>query len=150
MAEGTDCSRKRPVSLEPKLCLICQKDNKQKLMTVNSDGFHSVDYQTTPVEITQCNYRDATDRLTEILQADSPQPFLWHKDCRSNYMSQCKVERLRKGPFAENLVTCTSTEKFICKMYGVPEVDTCNKARVKLFCIGRAHETLPPTSDACS
>ena len=36
-----------------------------------------------------------------------------------------------------------STEKFICKMYGVPEI-----ARVKLFCIGRAHKTLPPTSDA--
>ena len=33
-------------------------------------------------------------------------------------------------------------------MYGVPEVDTCNKARVKLVCIGRAQETLPPTSDA--
>ena len=33
-------------------------------------------------------------------------------------------------------------------MYGAPEVDTCNEVRVKLFCIGRAHETLPPTSDA--
>ena len=41
-----------------------------------------------------------------------------------------------------------STEKFICKMYGMPEVDTCNKARVKLFCISRAHKTLPPTSVA--
>ena len=33
-------------------------------------------------------------------------------------------------------------------MYGMSEVDTCNKARVKLFCIGRAHKALPPTSDA--
>ena len=33
-------------------------------------------------------------------------------------------------------------------MYGVPEVDTSNKARVKLFCIGRAHKTLPTTSNA--
>ena len=30
----------------------------------------------------------------------------------------------------------------------MPKVDTCNRARVKLFCIGCAHETLPPTSDA--
>ena len=29
----------------------------------------------------------------------------------------------------------------------MPEVDTCNKARVKLFRIGRTQETLPPTSD---
>lgn len=53
---------------------------------------------------------------------------------------------LGKGPFTEDLVT--STERFICKIYGVPEVDTCNKARVKLFCKGRPQETLPPTSDA--
>ena len=53
---------------------------------------------------------------------------------------------LGKGPVTDHIVM--STEKFICKMYGVPEVDTCNKARVKLFCIGRAHESLPPTSDA--
>ena len=33
-------------------------------------------------------------------------------------------------------------------IYGVPEVDTCNKERVKLFCIGRTLETLPPTSYA--
>ena len=33
---------------------------------------------------------------------------------------------LGKGPFTENIAI--STEKFICKMYGVPEVDTCNKA----------------------
>ena len=45
---------------------------------------------------------------------------------------------------AEN--TATATEKFICKIYGVSEVDTCNKARVKLICIGRTQETLPPTA----
>ena len=41
-----------------------------------------------------------------------------------------------------------SAEKSICKMYDIPEVDTCNKARVMLFCIGWAQENLPPTSDA--
>ena len=30
----------------------------------------------------------------------------------------------------------------------MPEVDSCNKARAKLFRIGRTQETLPPTSDA--
>ena len=30
----------------------------------------------------------------------------------------------------------------------MPNVDTCDKARVKLFCIGCAQEALPPTSDA--
>ena len=53
---------------------------------------------------------------------------------------------LGKGSLTEDIAT--STEKFICKIYGVPEVDTCNKARVKLFCIGRTQETLPTTSDA--
>ncbi len=53
---------------------------------------------------------------------------------------------LGKGPLTEDIVN--STEKFICKMYGVPEVDTGNKVRVKLFCKGRPQETLPPTSDA--
>ena len=53
---------------------------------------------------------------------------------------------LGKGPLTANVAI--STEKFICKIYGVPEVDTCNKARVKLFCIGRLQEALPPTSDA--
>jgi len=51
-----------------------------------------------------------------------------------------------KGPLTDHIVM--STEKLICKMYGVPDDDTCNKARVMLFCIGRAHKTLPPTSDA--
>ena len=35
-------------------------------------------------------------------------------------------------------------------IYGVAEVDTCNKARVKLLCIGRTQETLPSISDAAT
>ena len=53
---------------------------------------------------------------------------------------------LGKGSLTENIAT--STDKFICKIYGVPDVDTCNKARVKLFCVGRTQDTLPLTSDA--
>ena len=51
-----------------------------------------------------------------------------------------------KGLLTENIAT--STEKIICKIYGVPEVDAGNKARVKLFCIGYTQDTLPPTTDA--
>ena len=47
---------------------------------------------------------------------------------------------LGKGYLTENMAA--SAEKSICKMYGIPEVDTCNKARVKLFCIGWAQENL--------
>ena len=53
---------------------------------------------------------------------------------------------LSKGALTDHIVM--SAEKFICKMYGVPEDDTCKKARAKLFCVGRAHNTLPTTSDA--
>ena len=56
------------------------------------------------------------------------------------------TDLIGKGSLTANIAI--STEKFICKIYGVPEVDTCNKARVKLYCIGRTQETLPPTSDA--
>ena len=53
---------------------------------------------------------------------------------------------LGKGHLTEN--TVVSAGKFICKMYGIPEVDTCSKTRVKLSCLGRAQDNLPPTSDA--
>ncbi len=53
---------------------------------------------------------------------------------------------LCKGPLTEDMVR--STDTFICKMCGMPGADTRNKARVKLFCIGRAQETLPLSSDA--
>ena len=56
------------------------------------------------------------------------------------------LSHLGKGQFTENI--SKSAEKFICHIYGEPEANTCDEARVKLFCIGRAQEALPPTSDA--
>lgn len=53
---------------------------------------------------------------------------------------------LGKGPLTDNIIRLTET--FICRIYGVPEVHTLDKARVKLFCSGRSQESLPPTSDA--
>ena len=55
---------------------------------------------------------------------------------------------LRKGSLTENVAT--STEKFICQIYGVPEVDTSNIARVMLFSVSRTQETLPATNIRCS
>ena len=56
------------------------------------------------------------------------------------------LSHLGKGHLTEEI--SKSAEKFICQLYGVPEADTCDKARVKLFCIGQVQEALPPTSDA--
>ena len=56
------------------------------------------------------------------------------------------TDLIGKGSLTANIAI--STEKFICKIYCVPKVDTCNKARVKLYCIGRTQDALPPTSDA--
>lgn len=56
------------------------------------------------------------------------------------------LSHLGKGHIKEDITK--SAEKFICQLYGVPEADTCDEVRVKLFCIGRAKEAVPPTSDA--
>ena len=56
------------------------------------------------------------------------------------------VSHLGKGHITEDITK--SAEKFICQLHGVPEADLCDEARVKLFCIGRAQEALPPTSEA--
>ena len=53
------------------------------------------------------------------------------------------LSHLGNGHIIEDIIT--SAYKFICQLYGVPEADTCDEARVKLFCIGQAQEALPPT-----
>jgi hypothetical protein len=45
-------------------------------------------------------------------------------------------------------VTASAAETFICRIYGVTDVDTCDKARVKLFSKCLCQELLPPTTDA--
>ena len=63
------------------------------------------------------------------------------------YSSNITLIKVALGrALTENIAT--STENFICKIYGMPEVDTWNKARVNWFCVGHTQETLPPTSDA--
>ena len=53
------------------------------------------------------------------------------------------LSHLGKGHITEDITK--SAEKFICQLYEAPEADTYDEARVKLFCIGRAQEALPPT-----
>ena len=45
-------------------------------------------------------------------------------------------------------VTASAAETFICRVYGVTDIDTCDKARVKLFNKCLSQESLPPTTDA--
>ena len=96
MAEGKGRTRKRPVLDEADLCIVCQKDTKQKLKKVSRDSLESVDtVRQLRLKLRSDNFRDTTDRLTVIFQADTQRLFSWHKDCRSNYMSKSKIERLR-------------------------------------------------------
>ena len=63
------------------------------------------------------------------------------------FKQHCKdLNGLGTGPLTA--AVAKSAEEFVCKIYGVSHVDTCDKARVKLFCEGRSQECLPPTSDA--
>lgn len=49
----------------------------------------------------------------------------------------------RKSHAAEK----SSVEKFICRIYSVTEVESCNEARVMLFSRWRSPEAPPPMSD---
>ena len=47
-----------------------------------------------------------------------------------------------------NQETITAAEKFLCRIYGLEEVDSVDKARVVYFTRSRSLSSLPPTSDA--
>jgi len=46
------------------------------------------------------------------------------------------------------MVTMTSAEKFICRVYNVADAESCNEACTTLFSRCRSPEALPPMSDA--
>ena len=144
MAESTERPRKRPVLLDPKLCMICQQASKQKLMTVSSDGLPSVNtIRQLRSKLSNDNFREATDRLTGIFRTDSPPPFLWHKDCRSSYMSKCKVERLRNAALKEINNQCSSAststhQQNVSLRSKTPQIDW----RQCIFCQKAQSETL--------
>jgi hypothetical protein len=56
------------------------------------------------------------------------------------------LKDLGKGELTHN--TMRDAEKFVCKLYSVPEVSSCDNARVKLFFKCKSAEALPPTTDA--
>ena len=76
MAEGKGRTRKRPVLYGADLCIVCQKDTKQRLMKVSRDILESVDaIRHLRLKLRSDHFRDTTDRLTVILQADTHQLF---------------------------------------------------------------------------
>ena len=79
-------------------------------MRVSSDGIESVDsIRQLRSKLHNDNFRVETDRLTEILQMDSPPPILWHKNSRSNYMSKSKIQRLQNASLKETDSQSSST-----------------------------------------
>ena len=53
---------------------------------------------------------------------------------------------LGRDPLTDD--TIKAAEQFMCKIYGQPDLVTCDEARTKLFCKCKTPESLPPTSDA--
>ena len=63
-------------------------------MTVSKDGLQSADtIRQLWLKLHDDNFQDATNRITDILQGDLPQQFLWHRDCRAKYMNKREIER---------------------------------------------------------
>ena len=56
------------------------------------------------------------------------------------------LQDIGKGVLNEQMLK--DAEQFVCRMYGVPEIDSCDEARVTLFCKLKSPEVLPPTTDA--
>ena len=92
--QGTYTQKTSP--LWGRLMHCVPENTKQKLMKVSRDSLESVDtIRPLRLKLWSDNVWVITDRLTVKLQADTNQLFSWHKDCRSNYMSKSKIERLR-------------------------------------------------------
>ena len=80
-----------------------------------------------------------------ITGCDSVSQFSGHskKTAWLTFKQHCKdLNGLGTGPLTA--AVAKSAEEFVCKIYGVSHVDTCDKARVKLFCEGHSQECLPP------
>lgn len=89
-------TRKRAVPQESQLCIICQENATEKLMTVSKEGLESVNtVRQLRSKLQNDNFREATDRLNAFFLGDGS-VFSWHKTCRSLYMSKGKLERLKK------------------------------------------------------
>jgi hypothetical protein len=58
------------------------------------------------------------------------------------------LQNLGKGGMTDEIAT--DAEKFICRLYHVPNVDTVDQARSLLFIKSHVPKSLPPKSDALS
>ena len=70
---------------------------------------------------------------------------LYMKAGTSNAPKYVPVHEIRRSLSIDlsRHTTCVPCHNWMCKIYGVADVDACNKARVKLLCIGRTQESLP-------
>ena len=66
----------------------------------------------------------------------------WKKFCSNPDL----LANLGKGDLHDE--TCKLAEKFICRIYKLPDEDICDNARVDMFGKCRLPEALPPTSNA--
>ena len=106
-------SRKRGALLDCDKCFICQEKKGQKLLTPNSDGLKTIESaRQIRQKLRSDNFRDATDRLTEVFTACPPLQILCHNGCRASYTSSAKLQRLKAADSAtpeSNASTSTST-----------------------------------------
>lgn len=64
-----------------------------------------------------------------------------------NYSSKTHLlQGLEKAALIEQ--TIRDAKRFVCRMYGVSETDSCDDIRVIIFCKLKSSEVLPPTTDA--
>ena len=95
MAEGKGHAQKDQSSMSLSYASYARNTLNKEVMKVSSDNPESVDStRQLRLKLQSDTFRDATDRLTVKLQADSPQLFAWHKDCKSNYMCKYKIDIL--------------------------------------------------------
>ena len=84
---------KRVSLLDYSKCIFCQDDKDQKLITPKFDGLNTIDNaRQLRMKIRYDNYKDATDRLTEVYSSSPMLSMMCHNGCRSSYTSSAKLQ----------------------------------------------------------
>ena len=104
-------SKKRDSVIDYNKCIICQENKDQKLLTPKSDGLNTIDNaRQLRMKIRNDNFRDATDRLTEVFT--SSLTIVCHNGCRSSYTSSAKLDKLKAADIANQMhIASTSSTR---------------------------------------
>lgn len=90
-------SLKRSTPVSSELCIICQESKHDALFDATPQGLNSMrDATESRKKVRDVKYRDATDRLTTLFEANSAPVLVWHKSCYAIYTSKEKIQRLKK------------------------------------------------------